>query len=183
MTLPNMRALLSTRSTRSSKDAPTPVRARRIDTPEQRVSECLGLIHSNEWIKGVTGPRLAEEWGMPVSTVQNASSEAFRRYRAQIQDPDFMRLEVGENHRALMRLGRQRYEDGMDADDGRISLQAGDLLAKIAGANAAVKVEVSVEAMRFDALPTQQKAQQLRQLAAQMIQDAEALEVDFEAEV
>lgn len=62
-------------------------------TKEGRVVAIIDLMASNRWERSKTAPILAEQWGMPQSTVEGDASEASRRIK-HIVDPDEVKSTV-----------------------------------------------------------------------------------------
>jgi hypothetical protein len=59
-----------------------------------RIQICIGLMASGAWINGVTGPRLAKEWGIRVETVSRDAAEASRTIRGNIISHDDLRARL-----------------------------------------------------------------------------------------
>jgi hypothetical protein len=60
---------------------------------EGRVRHCMGLMASNQWETGVTGPELAAEWGLHPGTLDHYAAEASRRVKA-VGESDYVRTRI-----------------------------------------------------------------------------------------
>lgn len=111
----------------------TPARATPPDKAE-RVTIIEGMMRRFEWERGVTGRKLAAEWGMREDQVRVDAAEASRRVEA---DADEVRREVtSRGVRMLQRADEEHDAKGFAA--------VGKLLADVSGANAAKRVEITV---------------------------------------
>jgi hypothetical protein len=46
----------------------------------------MAIMRDGKWERGVSGPKLAEEWGISIHGIEAISSEAWRRVQAQVED-------------------------------------------------------------------------------------------------
>lgn len=66
------------------------------ETPETtlKIVEIMGLIREFKFRRGSTAKRLAKKWGVSVDRVHHLATEARKRIRAQLDDPDEIAAEV-----------------------------------------------------------------------------------------
>lgn len=66
------------------------------ETPETtlKILEIMGLIAAFRFRRGATAKRLAKKWGVSVDRVHHLATEARKRIRAQLDDPDEIAAEV-----------------------------------------------------------------------------------------
>lgn len=107
-----------------------PVRA--ILTVEQRVSHIVGMMERFEWERGRSGPKLAAEWGLSLSTVEKDSAEASRRCTA---DADEVRRDITLG-------GRKLLKGAIEEGDRAGFRQVAEILASVSGAKAPEKHQI-----------------------------------------
>ncbi len=87
--------------------AAAPLNVTRDPHPERPASKALRVMYvmrlmaSGWWVKGVTGPELAEAWGLSEQSIEFDAAEASRRVKA-LTDPQWVRERLAEtlNHAA-----------------------------------------------------------------------------------
>jgi len=107
--------------------------ARAILTVEQRVAHIVGMMERFEWVRGKSGPVLAEKWGLSLSVVEKASAEAHRRVTASKDDAE----------RDITLGARKLFLEAVANGDAKAAKMMGDLWADVAGAKAPEKRELS----------------------------------------
>jgi hypothetical protein len=107
----------------------------RAGVTELRIRAIEDLMHRLEWRRGRTGPELAKNWGVSLSTLEKLASEASRRVRATVTDPELVQLTVSI---ALQRV----LHDAIRDNDRRSVVEAAKVWAQISGATSAQKVEL-----------------------------------------
>lgn len=145
-------------------------------TRESYVTEIMALMRANAWVRGKTGPALARTWGVTQSAVESYSAEASRRVMAEVRDKDAVTDHLGLAMSRMVDTGTDRFVSEKDTDAGRVAVAAGQAWAKLVGAEAPTKLEVSVVAQQYAALPPGMKAQRLRETAAKLLAAAEEQE-------
>lgn len=94
------------------------------ETPETtlRINEIMGLIGAFKYKRGATTKRLAKKWGVSVDRVHHLATEARKRIRAQLDDPDEIAAEVIPG---MLRS----FRDAVESKDARgVAALAGHLL-------------------------------------------------------
>ena len=145
-------------------------------TRESYVVEIMGLMREAEWVRGKTCPALAKEWGLAQSTVEGYASEASRRVLAEVQDKDAVTGRLGAKMSEMVSAGSRRFVDGNDSDAGRVAVAAGQTWAKLVGAEAPQRLEVSLVAQQFASLPPAAKSAKLREQAARLLAAADHID-------
>ena len=105
------------------------------ETREDKVQYCMDIMRELRWIRGKSAPALAREWGLTVAGVESISSEAWRRVKAEVTDPDATSATVCTALEKVMR-------DSLADDDRRNAIEASKVWAQIAGAVAPTKVQI-----------------------------------------
>jgi hypothetical protein len=138
-------------------------RARGPKTREDSVRYVMDLMRALKWVKGVTGPILAKEWGTTKAVLETYAAEASRRIAAEIRDPDGAVADVGLTLRAVISDAFQETRNPALIDGGeskgvyqespngarRVVIDAAKLLVQLApGAMAAQQAEVKVTAVQ-----------------------------------
>jgi hypothetical protein len=108
----------------------------RPETVDERVEHIADLMRSLQWERGKTSKKLADEWEVAVSTVENYSAEASRRVRAEVQDP-------GETGRDISIGLRKLFVDAVNNADGKTAARLAEVWATVSGAKAAEKLELT----------------------------------------
>lgn len=120
---------------------------------EKRVNFIYELIASNRFVRGKTYKELAIVWGLGKATVTQYASEAYRRFKAAIRDPEEIRQELlarldsamGEamNHKKAVYVKEKVRDESGTSETGRIeyvpdpqymaAIKAADSMAKLVG--------------------------------------------------
>lgn len=103
---------------------------------EQRIAHIMDMMRRWEWKRGKSAGDLATTWGLAVSTVEELSSEASKRVRAEVTDPERVSGTVGS---ALSKV----LHDSMDDGDRKSVIDASKAWAQIVGAMAPQRVDVT----------------------------------------
>lgn len=108
----------------------------REETPETtlKINEIMGLIGAFKYRRGSTTKRLARKWGVSVDHVHNLATEARKRIRAQLDNPDEIAAEVIPG----MLRG---FRDAVESGDARGAAALGAQLLEVGGLKTK-KVEV-----------------------------------------
>lgn len=69
-------------------------RAQEAPETTQKILEIMGLIAAFKFRRGATAKRLAKKWGLSVGYVHELATEARKRIRSQLDDPDEIAAEV-----------------------------------------------------------------------------------------
>lgn len=140
-------------------------------TVAARVDAIAQMMRDGIWERGETAPVLAQEWSVATNTVEQLSSEAWRRVCAESNDADQVRPTIaGTLAVALVQSARARSH--------KTTAQLADVYSRVVGARAAERVEHAVVVAQFEALPAAGKAAWLRERAARMLAEADRLEAD-----
>lgn len=109
---------------------------------EQRIAHIMDMMRRWEWKRGKSAGDLATTWGLAVSTVEELSSEASKRVRAEVTDPERVSGTVGM---ALQRV----LDEGMEATGDakwhgrKLAVESSKAWAQIVGAMAPQRHEVA----------------------------------------
>lgn len=106
-------------------------------TVEERVQLIMRLIRRMKWRVGYTDRNIAAHWGLSVETIRGYSSEAFRRVKAEVTDPDATAATVCV---ALEQVVREGARKGLAGH--RSVIEASKTWANIAGATAPTRIEI-----------------------------------------
>lgn len=100
-----------------------------LPTKKERVRLCIDLMCSGQWVSGVTGPGLAEQWGCNERTITADSAEASRYIRERVVNSDELRSRLSSTLETItsMAITRGNYRD---------SLRAIEVLSGLHGLNA-----------------------------------------------
>ncbi len=101
---------------------------------DERIRIICEMMRSLTWERGKSAKVLAAQWGVDEKTVEGNSATASRMVKAEVMDPDAVRVDVGS---ALSRVLRSALAE----DDRRSVIQAASTWATIAGANAPTRTE------------------------------------------
>lgn len=63
---------------------------KRLASTEARIAHIAGMMRTLRWRRGVSGPKLAVEWGLTEQRVRALAGEASRMVRAELEDPDYV---------------------------------------------------------------------------------------------
>lgn len=102
-------------------------------TREERVIACMDMMRSARWVRGKTAKVLAAEWGMAVNSVEDISSEAWRRLKTECANVDDIKPRII--------LAVDRALDAAEREGPVAVAKVADVYAKIVGANAPQKHE------------------------------------------
>lgn len=112
---------------------------------QERVEYVVSLMRECAWSRGRTGPELAAAWGLAKTTVEGYASEASRRVRAELVDPDLVQVTVADALREVIEGARADVVAREDVRAARTAIiQAGKTWADIVGASAPSRVRVEV---------------------------------------
>lgn len=140
---------------------------------ELKVLEAMGIMRSMRYRTGVTSVELAAKWGMALSSISGITSEASRRVRAEVNDPDLVSATIGS---AMMDVVTNKDSERRDV------IAAAAQWAKLApGVVVPTKLEVSAvdnEQTRLEALAPKERAVELRAMATRLLAAADELEVE-----
>ena len=103
-----------------------------------RINRMVAMMERLEWVRGVTGPELAEEWGFAIETIEKDAAEASRRVRLSVE-PGTAREDIAAGCKRLFR-------EAIAASDAKSAKAVGDLWAMVSGAKAAERHEFEVTA-------------------------------------
>lgn len=115
-------------------------------TMEGRVQMCMKLMRAGKWRRGVTDKNIAAHWGLHIDSVAKYSSEAWRRIKAEVTDPDQTAATICI---ALENVIHEAKDKGLYGH--RSIIEAGKAWASIAGAGAPTRVEIGALANLSDA--------------------------------
>ena len=87
-------------------------------TKEERVQHCMGLMREVKWYRGKSAPSLAAEWGISLDCVEQDSSEAWRRVKAEVMDPELVGPDICMNIAKVMRDAIAETDDPAMIDGG-----------------------------------------------------------------
>lgn len=139
----------------------------------QRLDRIVGMMRSGTFVRGVTAPELAAEWGMTVGSVQNMTAEASRMVLREVTDPDRVKGDVAT---VLMRTLEKAEAAAEFGDVARIA----DVVTKITGGRAPERHEHAVIVAQYERMPAKQRAEWLRSRAATMLAEADRLDAEPE---
>lgn len=128
---------------------------------DTRVTEILDLMSSGQWVRGVTAGQLAAKWGIPLSTVENSSAEAWRTWKRLSNDADKMRPEV-----AAVLHERLQYSNARR--NVREVVAIADVFTRVIGARAAERHEHAVVIAQFESLPPKGKIEWIDERIAKL---------------
>ncbi len=137
----------------------------------ERVDRIVEIMRRDAWVRGETGPLLAEEWGLSEATVKKMAAEASRAVARAIADPDKLKADVA----AVLVANLYRASDAREFGD---VAKLGDVVTKIVGARAPERHEHAVVVAQYDALPRVGKVAWLRERASRFLAEAKRLEAD-----
>lgn len=123
-------------------------------TVEERVQLIMRLIRRMKWRVGYTDRNIAAHWGVSVATIRSYSSEAFRRVKAEVTDPDATAATVCVALEKVVREGSQKGLAGH-----RSVIEASKTWANIAGATAPTRIEIGALANMTDEQLQRRKAE------------------------
>jgi hypothetical protein len=103
------------------------------ETVAERIDSIADMMERLEWQRGKSAKRLAADWGVSVSAIENYSAEASRRVTA---DADDCRRDITAGCRKLFR-------DAVDSGKPKDARAVGELWVSVSGAKAADRHEVS----------------------------------------
>lgn len=145
----------------------------RMSEAEDRVNECLEIMRANAWDRGKTGKTLAVKWGVAESTVRNYSTEAWRRLRAEVTEPDRVVVKLATTLETVIDdamaevkdppmivAGDRVYKESPNAARKSV-IEASKTLAALIGANAPQKHE-----HQFAGMSDEELRAKARELAA-----------------
>jgi hypothetical protein len=115
------------------------------DEKTERIRHITRLMASGHWVTGVTGPELADEWGVAVATVEGYSAEASRLVREAIASSDDIRAQVLATLQTIT-------SEAMHSGQLRTAVESVKALAGIAGVEPPKKVDVGGSLAEFLAL-------------------------------
>lgn len=150
-----------------------------------RVERIIDMMQRLDWVKGVSGPMLASEWGLAVGTVEDLAAEASRIVRREAQraeDRGETQLGIGANMRALHNEMTERALAETDSVKAAKLATAAAISAReatsILGERAPTRVEVKGSAFvaGFEGLSPIEQAKKWRELAAKCVAEAERIE-------
>lgn len=87
-------------------------------TKEERVQHCMDLMREVKWYRGKSAPSLAAEWGISLDCVEQDSSEAWRRVKAEVMDPELVGPDICMNIAKVMRDAIAETDDPAMIDGG-----------------------------------------------------------------
>lgn len=106
------------------------------DKPD-RIAHIERIMASNAWVTGVTGRRLADEWGITYDTVKKDAAEASRNFRADPSERDALKARLHAKVEAAQELASSGFR--LEALASLLKLE-GDLL----GAFEPQKIDLNV---------------------------------------
>lgn len=106
-------------------------------TRSDRVDIIYAMMDRGEWIRGVSGPPLAKQWGVDERTVRAYAAEAWNILKRSVANPEEVQTDVS----TILRRDIERASaEGRYSDTAKL----GDVLTRILGARAAEKHEVTM---------------------------------------
>lgn len=140
-------------------------------TVAERVDTIASIMRSGAWVRGETGKKLARSWGLAVNTVEQLSSEAWRRVCAEADDAARVRPTIA---------GTLAVALAQSADDQnhRATAMLADTYSRVVGARAPDRVEHAVVVAQYEALPRDGKVSWLKERAKRMLAEAARLEAE-----
>jgi hypothetical protein len=112
------------------------------DEKTERIRHITRLMASGHWVTGVTGPELADEWGVAVGTVEGYSAEASRFVREAIASSDDIRAQILATLQSIT-------SEAMHRGQLRTAVESVKALAGVAGVEAPKKVDVGGSLAEF----------------------------------
>ncbi len=155
-----VKAAAKARETRAVTRAEPSVVAARVD----RIAE---IMRAGQWVRGCTGQVLADEWGIPLTTVEHNAGEAWRRVCAEADDATKARPTIAGT-----------LAQSAEAREHRTTAQLADVWSRVVGARAPERHEHAVVVAQYDAMPKGGKVTWLRERAAALEAEASRLEAD-----
>lgn len=135
-----------------------------------RVESIVAIMKAGTWQPGASGPILAEDWGLPLTTIEHYAAEAWRRVCAGADDAAAARPTIaGTLATSLAQAAAAREYKAVAS--------LADVWSKVVGARAPERHEHAVVVAQYEALPPSGKAAWLRERAAAMLEEATRLEV------
>ena len=109
----------------------------KLDVRAERMAHIVGLMAGQQWETGRTGPSLAREWGVPLSTVEGYAAVASKLVLAELGGEDLRaRILVG-----LESLGAEARRSGDFKTAGHLLAE----MARISGVDAPTRVDVRTQ--------------------------------------
>ncbi len=105
------------------------------DEKTERIRRIVKLMAGGQWVTGVTGIDLAEEWGVSPTTVEGYSAEASRIVREAVASSDDIRAQVLATLQTITTESMRRGQL-------RTAVESVKALAGVAGVEAPKKVDV-----------------------------------------
>lgn len=135
---------------------------------ETRVKSIVDLMAALKWKRELI-PQLASQWGISEATVRGHSTEASRIVASSVMDSDHVRAVTG--------VALERILVEFDTSDRKSLVSAASAWAKIAGVEAASKVELSTRVVEeFERMPVDERVKYLRDKASALSALADQLE-------
>lgn len=133
-----------------------------------RVKHIVELMADLKWTRPM-GRELAQKWGLSPERVRALSAEASRIVSRDVMDADHVRATCG--------AALERIITDFDTSDRKSLVLAISAWAKIAGVEAASKVEITTRAIEeFERMPVPERVKYLREKAAALSALADQLE-------
>lgn len=129
---------------------------------DDKVKYIAAMMRRLRWVRGKSGKRLAEEWGVSREYMKELAAEAWRRVRAEVTDPEQAQAIACAEFAAIIKDARLLRRDPAMM---KIRIEAAKSLAVISGGAAPKKV---VEMSRFDVLTPDQHRAELAKLRAEI---------------
>lgn len=130
---------------------------------EQRVERIADMMRRFRYRRGATPRVLAEEWGLSLDRVHVLTAAASHRVRAELEDPDRVRIDVCQTLVVILRRARAARTRTVYGKDGavgeendwaaaKVAIEAAKTWATITGNAAATQVHVTGPVLPPDAL-------------------------------
>lgn len=133
---------------------------------ERRIGYIAELMRRLEWRTGRSGPELAKKWGLSLSRVEHLAAEASRAVRAEVCDATSV-------HQTLCTALDRVLRDALADNDRRSVVRASVALARIAGALAPERLQVTTDARERPAMTLAEVVTRI-QNAKQALENAHA---------
>jgi hypothetical protein len=138
-----------------------------------RVAHIADIMRRGAWERGVTGKELAAEWGLPATTVEHYSKEAWKRVCAEADDAAAARPTIAGTLSVAL-------AQSADRRDHKSTAALADTWSRVVGARAPEKHMHAVVVAQYDAMPKAGKVEWLRERARELEAEAARLEAEGE---
>lgn len=127
---------------------------------ERKIDHICSIMRVLKWRRGKTNRELAKEWDLTHDYVTDLASEASKRVRAEIMDPDLVSADVGTALQLVLHAAIGKIvNDAPDTSARRDAIEACKTWAMLAGVNAPQKIDLNHGSS--DGKPTPESARQV----------------------